>query len=202
MIQLMDQTGIGVIWNMDGGFGKTFDRNMQVGAPYKGRIIHFARLDFNGINEPGWAEKTAAELERCFRAGAVGLKINKVLGLELRNKDGSYIQADDPRFDATWEMCAKYNKPVMIHISDSYGRFLPIGPENERYEAGLWRSSPDQNYYGTGQPGPEVIEKALEDMHTQPPRTRLAHAHMAILYFNTGKVAALVGQTPHAALQL
>src|SRR5260370_40344978 len=44
MIQLMDKTGIGVICNMDGGFGKTFDRNMQVGAPYKDRIIHFARL--------------------------------------------------------------------------------------------------------------------------------------------------------------
>src|SRR5205085_6173167 len=30
MIRLMDQTGIGVICNMDGGFGKAFDRNMQV----------------------------------------------------------------------------------------------------------------------------------------------------------------------------
>src|SRR5258708_5626934 len=165
MIKLMDETGIGVICNMDGGFGRTFDRNMEVGAPYRDRIIHFARLDFNGINEPGWAGKTAAELERCFRAGAVGLKINKVLGLELRNKDGSYIQSDDPRVDSSWEMCAKYSKPVMIHTSDSYGRFLPIGPENERYEAGLWRSSPDQNYYHTGQPGPEGIEKARENMH-------------------------------------
>src|SRR5437879_7379004 len=35
MIRLMDATGIGVICNMDGGFGKSFDRNMQVGAPYK-----------------------------------------------------------------------------------------------------------------------------------------------------------------------
>jgi uncharacterized protein len=130
---------------MDGGFGKSFDENMRIGAPYKDRIIHFARLDFEGTKEPGWTVNTAAELERCFRAGAAGLKINKVLGLELKNKDGSYIQSDDPRLDAVWEMCAKHNKPVMIHTSDSSGRFLPIGPENERYEAGLWRSTPEGN---------------------------------------------------------
>jgi predicted TIM-barrel fold metal-dependent hydrolase len=202
MIRLMDQTGIGVICNMDGGFGKTFDRNMEVGAPYRDRIIHFARLDFNGINETGWAEKTAAELERCFRAGAVGLKINKVLGLDLQNKDGSYIQADDPRFDASWEMCAKYNRPVMIHISDSYGRFFPIGPENERYEAGLWRSSPDGNYYKTGQPGPEVIERARENMHAKHPRTRFVNAHMAMLYYDMDKVAALLDKYPNADVEL
>jgi predicted TIM-barrel fold metal-dependent hydrolase len=202
MIRLMDQTGIGVICNMDGGFGKSFDRNMEVGKPYRLRIIHFARLNFDGINEPGWAESTAAELERCFRAGAAGLKINKVLGLDLTNKDGSYIQADDPRFDATWEMCARYNKPVMIHISDSYGRFLPIGPENERYEAGLWRSSPEGNYYKTGQPGPEVIEKARENMHAKHPRTRFVNAHMAMLYYDMDKVAALLDKYANADVEL
>jgi hypothetical protein len=31
MIALMDKTGIGLICNMDGGFGAAFDRNMQVG---------------------------------------------------------------------------------------------------------------------------------------------------------------------------
>src|SRR5437773_6421591 len=29
MIALMDKTGIGLICNMDGGFGKTFDQNMK-----------------------------------------------------------------------------------------------------------------------------------------------------------------------------
>ncbi len=37
-------------------------------------------------------------------------------------------------------MAAKYDKPVMIHTSDSIGRFYPISPKNKRYEAGLWRA--------------------------------------------------------------
>jgi hypothetical protein len=70
MIALMDKTGVGLICNMDGGFGKNFDRSMQVGEPYRDRIIHFARLNWEGINEPGWSQRTTAELERCFRAQA------------------------------------------------------------------------------------------------------------------------------------
>jgi predicted TIM-barrel fold metal-dependent hydrolase len=202
MIKLMDETGIGVLSNMDGGFGADFDRNMKVGEPYRDRIIHFARLDFAGINDPGWSAKTAAELERDFQAGAAGLKINKVLGLDLKNTDGTYIQADDKRFDPIWEMCAKHNKPVMIHISDSYGRFLPIGPENERYEAGLWRSDPEGNYYKTGQPTPDVIEKARENMHARHPKTRFVNAHMAMLYYDMDKVAALLDKYPNADVEL
>ena len=202
LVTLMDQTGIGVIANMDGGFGKTFDAANKVGEPFKDRIIQFARLDFDGINEPGWTERNAAELERDFLAGAAGLKINKVLGLDLQNKDGSYIQADDKRFDPIWAMCAKHNKPVMIHISDSYGRFLPIGPENERYEAGLWRSDPEGNYYKTGQPTADVIEKARENMHAKHPKTRFVNAHVAMLYYDMDKVAALLDKYPNADVEI
>ena len=202
MIKVMDETGVGVICNMDGGFGPEFDRNMKVGEPFRDRIIHFARLDFNGINEPGWSAKTAAELERDFLAGAAGLKINKVLGIDLKNTDGTYIQADDKRFDPVWDMCAKHNKPVMIHISDSYGRFFPIGPDNERYEAGLWRSNPEGNYYKTGQPTPDVIEKARENMHARHPKTRFVNAHMAMLYYDMDKVAALLDKYPNADVEL
>ena len=202
MIKVMDDAGLGAICNMDGGFGAEFDAAIKVGEPYRDRILQFARLDFNGINEPGWAAKTAAELERDFLAGAAGVKINKVLGLDLRNTDGTYIQADDKRFDPVWEMCAKHNKPVMIHISDSYGRFLPIDPQNERYEAGLWRSSPEGNYYKTGHPTPDVIEKARENMHARHPKTRFVNAHMAMLYYDMDRVAALLDKYPNADVEM
>jgi predicted TIM-barrel fold metal-dependent hydrolase len=202
MVKIMDETGLGVLCNMDGGFGPAFDETMKVGAPFRDRIIQFARLDFAGINEPGWSAKTAAELERTFLAGAAGLKINKVLGLELKNPDGTYIQADDKRFDPIWAMAAKHSKPVMIHISDSYGRFLPIGPENERYEAGLWRSNTEGNYYMTGHPAPEVIEKARENLHARHPKTRFVNAHVAMLYYDMDKVTAFLDKYPNADVEI
>src|SRR5215472_15819772 len=62
MIAIMDKTGIAVISNMDGGFGATFDQNIKVGDAYKDRVLQFTRINWQGINDPGWSEKVVAEL--------------------------------------------------------------------------------------------------------------------------------------------
>ena len=61
LIQEMDAVGLATICNMDGGFGETFDKNMGLRKGYEDRVIHFARVNWDGINEPGWSEKAAAE---------------------------------------------------------------------------------------------------------------------------------------------
>ena len=62
LIRQMDEVGVAAICNMDGRYGETFDRAMEVGKPYADRLLHFARVNWDGINDPGWSEKAAAEL--------------------------------------------------------------------------------------------------------------------------------------------
>ena len=202
MIAKMDQAGVGVICNMDGGFSETFDKNMELSKPYKDRFLQFARIDWEGINEPGWSEKAAAELDRCFRAGAAGLKISKRLGLEVQNADGTYVQCDDPRLDAVWETCARNNKPVMIHVSDSVARFQPIGLANERWEAGQWRSDVDGNYYGTNRPGIEEIFAHREKMFAKHPNTRFVNAHIAMMAFDLKRVGEMLDKFPNTDVEV
>lgn len=202
MVEVMDGAGVGVICNMDGGFGETFDSHLRASDAVRDRFLQFARVDFEGINEPGWSEKNAAELERCFLAGAAGLKINKAIGLELQNPDGTYIHCDDPRFDPIWAMCAKHDKPVMIHVSDPAARFQPVGPENERWEAGQWRSSPEGNYYGTGRPSIEEIFQHREGMLAKHPDTRFVLAHIASMAFDLQSVGDLLDKFPNADVEV
>ena len=202
LVAVMDRAGLGAIANMDGGMFAALDANLQVGAPYADRVVHFARPVWDGINSPGWTEKTAAELERAFKAGAQGLKINKALGLDLKNPDGTYIHADDPRLDAIWAMCAKYGKPVMIHVSDPIARWEPIGPANERYEAGQWRSDPRDNYHATGQPHYTEIWKHQEGMLAKHPKTRFVLAHVANLPEDLDRVGQLLDRFPNADIEV
>jgi predicted TIM-barrel fold metal-dependent hydrolase len=202
LISIMDQVGVAMLVNLDGASGSAFDQYLKGSEPYQDRIITFARLNYDGINEPGWTEKMTAELERCFRAGAQGLKIAKELGLDLRNKDGSFIQCDDPRLDPIWELCARYNRPVVHHVNDQVDRFLPIGPENERYEAGLWRDNPAENYYQTGQPGFEEIQQHRESMIAKHPKTVYILAHIAHLGYDLKRVAAFLDKYPNANVDL
>jgi len=202
LISIMDQVGVAMLVNLDGRSGQAFDQYLKGAEPYRDRIITLARLDWEGVNDPGWSEKMTKELERCFRAGAQGLKISKELGLDVRNKDGSFLQCDDPRLDPVWEMCAKYNRPIVHHVNDQFGRFLPIGPENERYEAGLWRDNPSENYYGTGQPGFEEINQHRERMLAKHPKAVYILAHIAMLGFDLKRVAALLDKYPNVNVDL
>jgi predicted TIM-barrel fold metal-dependent hydrolase len=207
LIKLMDRVGLGAEVNLNGGTGDAIDRALKASAEYRDRVADFVTWSpvVNGvdINDPRYPQVWAAELERAFKAGAMGLKVLKTMGLGAKNPDGTYIQADDPRLDAGWEMCAKYHKPVMIHLSDSIGRFYPISPSNERYEAGLWHGSGDAgNYYKNGYPSHETIEKAREHMHAKHPNTIFVNAHMAMLYYDPAKVAALLDTYPNAMVEI
>jgi predicted TIM-barrel fold metal-dependent hydrolase len=203
LIALMDEIGLGAIVNLNGGTGANLDAVLDAGEPYRDRVANFITFSANGINEPGWSGKFASEMERAFKRGAVGMKVSKALGLTARNPDGSFIQADDPRLDPIWAMAATYDKPVMIHTSDSIGRFYPISPKNERYEAGLWRRPGDTsgNLFETG-PKREVIERARENMHRKHPKTRFVNAHMAMLYYDPEKLARFLDTYPNADVEI
>ena len=203
-IKLMDSVGLGVVVNLNGSTGAKLDAVLRAGEPYKDRVATFITFSADGINEPGWSARFAAEMERAFKAGALGMKVAKGLGLGATNPDGTYIQADDPRLDAVWAMAAKYDQPVMIHTSDSIGRFYPIGPKNERFEAGLWHVPGDarENYYDSGFPSHEVIEKARENMHRKHPKTRFVNAHLAMLYYDPEKLAKFLDTYPNADVEI
>ena len=202
-ITLMDSIGMGAIVNLNGGTGSTLDAALKAGEPHRDRVATFLTFNPEGINEPGWSEQFAAEMERGFKAGALGMKVFKSLGQGVKNPDGSFIQCDDPRLDPIWAMAAKHNRPVVIHTSDSIGRFYPIGPKNERYEAGLWRRPGDtsENLYVHG-PKREVIEKAREHMHKKHPKSRFVNAHLAMLYYDPQKLAAFLDAHPNGDVEM
>jgi predicted TIM-barrel fold metal-dependent hydrolase len=201
LIELMDSIGMATIINLNGGTGEQLDAVLAAGEPYQDRVANFITFSGNGINEPGWSERFAAEMERAFLAGAKGMKVSKSLGQDLLDLDGNFIQADHPLLDAIWEMAAKHDKPIMIHTSDSVGRFYPIGPLNERFEAGLWRQPGEENLYDTGPPR-EVIEEARENVHRKHPNTRFVWGHMAMLYYDPEKLATFLDTYPNADVEI
>ena len=203
VVKGLEAVGVGAVVNLNGGTGDQLDAVLKAGEPYRDRVANFVTFNGVGINEPGWSDRFAALMERGFKAGAMGMKVSKQLGQELRNLDGSYIQADDPRLDPIWAMAAKYQKPVLIHLSDSIGRFYPISSKNERYEAGLWHQRGDVsgNLYASGPPN-EVIERARENMHRKHPKTIFVNAHVAMLYYDPVKVAKFLDTYPNAQVDI
>ncbi|MGD2071352.1 MAG: TatD family hydrolase, partial [Gemmatimonadota bacterium] len=98
------------------------------------RVRIMAGIDFDGVGEPGWAEREVARLEEAAEAGAVAIgEVSKGLGLYYRKPDGSRLHIDDPVMDPIWEAAARLELPVFIHTGDPAEFFEPLDYHNERW---------------------------------------------------------------------
>ena len=98
----MDDMNMGVMVNLSGGSG---ERLLQSIASLKGRapsrFVIFANTSYENIDDPGYAERIAAQLEEDVRNGAQGLKIYKNHGMTVNDSAGNRVPTDDPRFEST-----------------------------------------------------------------------------------------------------
>jgi predicted TIM-barrel fold metal-dependent hydrolase len=130
----MDAAGVRRVVNLDGGWGKRLKETLAaLDEAHPERFLTFALLNFECIDDDDWGRREARRLEESFKAGAKGLKFHKSLGLTYRYKDGRLMPVDDPKLDPVWEMCARYDRPVMIHVADPAAFFTPLDRFNERW---------------------------------------------------------------------
>ncbi len=176
-IQEMDELNLRVLVNLSGGSGDRLKRNMELirTSAHPDRFRVFANVDFDGAGGPGWGQKAAAQLEQDLRNGAIGLKVFKNLGLSARKVDGTRLKVDDPDLDPIWEVCARMNVPVLIHVADPAQFFEPIDYTNERWlELGIF---PNRRYPADGSPRFEDLNAERDRMFARHPNTRFINAH-------------------------
>ena len=130
----MDAAGVRTVVNLDGGSGQRLKETLAaLDEAHPGRFLTFALLNFSGIDDENWGRREAKRLEESFRAGAKGLKLHKSLGLSYRYSNGKLMPVDDPKLDPVWQMCARYKRPVVIHVADPAAFFTPLDRFNERW---------------------------------------------------------------------
>ena len=228
LLKEMDDLNLRVMVNLSGGSGDRLLQNLEFlkNSPHKDRFRLFANVPFggtpggnvsvppNGVGTPGWSEKAAADLEAAIRAGAIGLKIFKQLGLQQRKADGSRLQIDDPELDPIWAVCARMNVPVLIHTADPAQFFEPIDFANERWlELALF---PGRQYPADKFPSFETLAGERDRMFKRNGKTRFIAAHfgwhgndldrasrmldaMPNVYFEVGAVLYEFGRQPRGA---
>jgi predicted TIM-barrel fold metal-dependent hydrolase len=194
-IAVMDKTGVAQVVNLDGGFGENLVQTIErFDKQYPGRFLTYARPDWSKIGEPDFGAQAAAELEAGVKAGAHGLKINKALGLQLKDAQGKLIAVDDPRLDPLWAKAGELGIPVEIHIGDPAAFFTPLDRFNERFDELQFR--PEWLFY-PGYPSLEEIVKQGERVVARHPKTTFIGAHMGWYAENLDVVGAMLDKYPN-----
>ena len=172
----MTAAGVRTVVNLDGGWGDRLTETIAaLDSAHPGRFLTFALVNFDNIDDEEWSQREAKRLEVGFKAGAKGLKFHKTFGLRYRYKDGKLMPIDDLKLDPIWEMCAKYKRPVVIHIADPAAFFTPLDRFNERWHE--LNSNPGWLFFGDKFPKREELLDQLHRVIAKHSKTTFVNTH-------------------------
>jgi predicted TIM-barrel fold metal-dependent hydrolase len=191
--KVMDTLNMAVMVNLSGSFGERLKQSTDnIKANYPKRFVVFANINFDGIDESNWTQKTLKQLEEDVKNGAGGLKIFKTLGLSVRDKQGKRVAVDDERLDAIWKKCADLKIPVLIHTADPKQFWEPMDNNNERWLELVTR--PGRKRSNT-EPAPwQLLMDEQHRMFKKNPNTTFIDAHFGWYGSDLGKLGSLMDE--------
>jgi predicted TIM-barrel fold metal-dependent hydrolase len=201
LVEDMDRLNMAILVNLSGGSGERLAagiRNMR--EAYPDRFVLFANLSFEGMDEPGYGDRTAAQLEQDVGNGAQGLKIFKNLGMTVRDGAGNRVPVDDPRLDPVWAKAGELGIPVLIHSADPAPFWEPHDVFNERWlelkEIPRRRRPPDQF------PPWEQIIGEQHDLFRKHPNTIFINAHLGWMGNDLATLGRLLDELPNVYTEI
>lgn len=144
---------------------------------YRPTVNFASTFDLTHRDEPDYANQVIAWLDESFRAGGCMTKIWKVVGMELKTPQGTYLMPDDPVFDPIYTHLAKVKKPLMAHLADPIDAWRPLDRNSPHY--GYYSKHPEWHFYGKeGYPSHADILAARDRMIEKHPDLIVIAAHL------------------------
>jgi predicted TIM-barrel fold metal-dependent hydrolase len=142
----------------------------------QGRISWAATFDAHRFEERDFTERTITSLNRCFRDGALAVKIWKTIGMKIRGKAGNFLMPDDPTLIPIYQAIQKQDRTLIAHLAEPNGAWMPVDAPENTY-AGYYRNNP-QWHSQPGDPPKEAILAARDRVLARFPKLRAIGCHL------------------------
>ncbi|HVR43693.1 MAG TPA: amidohydrolase family protein [Thermoanaerobaculia bacterium] len=196
VVAAMDAMNMAVMVNLSGGSGESLEAGIAtLQGPHPKRFVVFANVDLSKIDEPGFGEAAARQLERDVRSGAAGLKIYKNLGMFLTDASGRRVPTDDPRLDPIWRKAGELGIPVLIHTGEPAPFWQPVDRSNER-----WLELQQFPNRRRDDPKFASFERTMAEQHElfrRHPKTTFISAHLGWMGNDLARLGALLDEIPN-----
>jgi len=188
----MDAVGIAKTVILTGAPGKRFDDLLALYGGHPDRFELWCGVDYTGFDQPGFGPAAVAELERCARAGAVGVgELSDKGGGLVRNSGGMHL--DDPRMDPILEKCAELGLAVNIHVGEDRWMYEPMDAHNDGLmNAYTWRIPK-----APGVLSHDDVVATLDRAAGKHPRTTFIACHFANCCFDLARLGRMFDAHPN-----
>ena len=216
LIEVMDAVGVRVWVNVTGNTVLPLVNNTysiarrklssfmdNYARRYPGRFAALTMADFAQWGDPvllkddDFAKRCIEHLEADVAEGARGLKVTKELGLYFRDHTGAMLRIDDERLAPIWQRAGELGIPVLIHVSDPIGFFLPIDEHNEHYLT--LQEFPGWSFLGSHFSKWDLLEQRNR-MIARHPGTMFLLPHVANLPEDLATVGELLDNHPNVMI--
>jgi len=156
----------------------------------------FSPYDFE---EPGFSRRAIQQLDADFAAGAIAVKIYKVMGMEMKSKAGKYVMPDDPAFEPIYKDIAAHHRTVVAHIAEPDSCWQPPNPASPDYE--YYQQNPQEYAYAHPEwPSKAAILAARDHLVAENPKLRVIGAHLGSMEADVDQMAQRFDRYPNFAV--
>ncbi|MEX1018990.1 MAG: amidohydrolase family protein, partial [Litorilinea sp.] len=142
-----------------------------------------------------YVDRAISGLDKDFADGAIGVKVWKSYGMELKRADGSPIMVDDRVLAPIFEHMQAKGYPVLMHIGDPLAAWMPLDHPSPHQT--YYRENPDWHMAGkAGFPTHAEIIAARDRMLANHPGLTVIGAHLGSLEHDVDEVAARLDRFP------
>jgi predicted TIM-barrel fold metal-dependent hydrolase len=153
------------------------------------------------FSQPGYAPTVIRGLNQDFANGAIAVKLWKNVGMEIKDKNGRYLMADNPVFEPIYQDIAAHNKTLVAHLADPDSSWQPLNPASPDYE--YYRDHPKEHLYGkAGVPTKAEILTARDHLLEKNPNLRVVGAHLGSMESNLTELGQHLDRYPNFAVDI
>ena len=213
LVKEMDSLNMGYMINLSGSGIGTFAGNQDLmdlsltksiqnvnDQGFSNRFGVFVNVDFSKIDNDNFGSNNVSILRDAVSQGAIGLKVYKNLGLNLKDRNGDRVKVDDPRLNPIWKVCGELGIPVLIHSGEPSPFFDPIDKYNERWLHARQKPSSFRN--SKEYPPFDTVMDEQYNMFKNNPGTIFINAHLGWYGNHLDKLSAQLDELPNVMTEI
>jgi hypothetical protein len=163
----------------------------------KGRIAWATTFDPRPFENPNFAARVIANLQRDFKDESIAVKLWKNIGMAARSKSGDFLMPDSKVLTPILDAIDKAGKTLITHLAEPDAAWLPLGGES------YYRQHPEWHMYGKPEiPSKDAILQARDRMIARHPRLRVVGCHLGSNEEHLDQLATRLDSLPNFAVDV
>jgi len=170
---------------------------------FPGELAFVTTFDVNNWSDSNWQAKTLLYLKESFDLGAIGVKVWKNIGMDIKDKDGKFLMIDNPRFDTVIDFIQKNNKTLVGHLGEPKNCWLPLDKMTVKNDRNYFTGHPQYHMFLHPEyPTYENQVDARDHMLEKHPGLRFCGAHLGSLEWSFDELAKRLDKFPDMAVDM